>query len=118
MNINGLASSVSGLKASATRINVSGHNIANVNTDEFKSQVVNQTDNKGIVETAITRDETKGPEVQRPGTNGELEKIELSNVDLSQEVGNQIIASNNYKANAKAIQVQDEVLGTIIDLKK
>ncbi|MGL1958974.1 MAG: flagellar basal body protein [Colwellia sp.] len=118
MNINGLASSVSGLRASATRINVSGHNIANVNTDEFKSQVVNQTENRGIVETTITRDETKGPEVQHPTDNGTLEKVELSNVDISQEVGNQILASNNYKANAKAIQVQDEVMGTIIDLKK
>ncbi|MGL1935141.1 MAG: flagellar basal body protein [Fibrobacterales bacterium] len=118
MNINGIASAVSGLKASSTRMNVSGHNIANVNTDDFKAQVVNQHDDNGIVDTTISRDTSEGPIIQRTSKEGTQESVEMSNVDLSKEAANQILASSNYKANVKTIQTQDEILGTIIDLTK
>jgi flagellar hook protein FlgE len=118
MNINGMASAVSGLKAASTRMSVSGHNIANVNTDEFKAQVVNQHEDNGIVDTTISRDPTQGPLIQRSAADGSTEQIEASNVDISKEAGEQIMASGNYKANIKVIQTQDEVLGTIIDLTK
>ncbi|MGL1902250.1 MAG: flagellar basal body protein [Fibrobacterales bacterium] len=116
MNINGLASAISGLKASSTRMNVSAHNIANVNTDEFKAQIVNQHEDNSIVDTTISRDLTQGPIIQRTSKDGAQENIEMSNVDISKEAANQILASGNYKANVKSIQVQDEVLGTLINI--
>ena len=118
MNINGMASALSGLKASSIRMDVSAHNVANSNTDSFKKEIITQQSDNGIVQTTITKDNTPGPKVQGHTPQGAPETIELSNVDISQEVGDQIIAHNNYAANVKTIQTQDELLGTIIDLKK
>ena len=44
--------------------------------------------------------------------------IESSNVDIVEESVNLITASAGYKANIKAIKAQDELLGTILDIKK
>ncbi len=44
--------------------------------------------------------------------------IETSNVDIIDESVNMITSSINFKAAIKTIQAQDEVLGTIINIKK
>lgn len=44
--------------------------------------------------------------------------IESSNVDIVEESVNLITASAGFKANIKIIKTQDELLGTIIDIKK
>lgn len=118
MNIPGFDSALSGMRASQKRLEASGHNVANVNSDTFKSQIVTQHEDKGLVETTISRDMRKGPEVTRFANNGEPEKIELSNVDLTKEITDQISSTKNYAANLKTIKTMDEVMGTIIDLKK
>ena len=43
--------------------------------------------------------------------------VEESNVDLSQELVNLIIAQRNYQANAKTIETSDAVTQTIINLR-
>jgi len=57
----------------------------------------------------------------RPGTNGlALIKggaLEESNVDMSQELVNMIIAQRTYQANAQTIKTQDQVLQTLISLR-
>ncbi|MGC8120468.1 flagellar hook protein FlgE [Marinobacter sp. VGCF2001] len=53
------------------------------------------------------------------GTLGSIEasSVEESNVDLSAELVNLIIAQRNYQANAKTIETSDAVTQTIINLR-
>ncbi|OUZ54962.1 flagellar hook protein FlgE [Shigella flexneri] len=46
-------------------------------------------------------------------TNGALE---ASNVDLSKELVNMIVAQRNYKSNAQTIKTQDQILNTRVNL--
>ena len=43
--------------------------------------------------------------------------LEMSNVDMSQELVNMIIAQRTYQANAQTIKTQDQVLQTLINLR-
>lgn len=43
--------------------------------------------------------------------------IEMSNVDLAQELVNLIIAQRNYQANSQTIKVRDEVLQSAVNLR-
>jgi flagellar hook protein FlgE len=47
-------------------------------------------------------------------TSGE---VEMSNVDLSQELTNLIISERGFQANSKVITTSDEVLQTLVNLK-
>ena len=61
------------------------------------------------------------PIVGRPGSNSlatiKGEAIEESNVDMSQELVNMIIAQRTYQANAQTIKTQDQVLQTLITMR-
>lgn len=56
-----------------------------------------------------------------PGTNGLAtlmgQAVEESNVDMSQELVNMIIAQRTYQANAQTIKTQDQILQTLITLR-
>ena len=43
--------------------------------------------------------------------------LESSNVDLSQQLVEMIIAQRNYQANAQTIKTQDQVLQTAVNLR-
>src|SRR5690606_14265025 len=62
-----------------------------------------------------------GPVVGRPGTDGlatlQGQSVEESNVDMSQELVNMIIAQRTYQANAQTIKTQDQVLQTLITMR-
>ena len=53
------------------------------------------------------------------GTLGTIQSgaLEQSNVDLSEQLINLIVAQRNYQANAKTIQTEDAVTQTIINLR-
>lgn len=53
------------------------------------------------------------------GTFGSLTAgaLEASNVDLSQELVNMIVAQRNYQANAQTIKTQDQILNTLVNLR-
>src|SRR6185312_4660339 len=55
-----------------------------------------------------------------PGSNGlaliKGQAVEESNVDMSQELVNMIIAQRTYQANAQTIKTQDQVLQTLINM--
>lgn len=53
------------------------------------------------------------------GTLGTVQSgaLEQSNVDLSEQLINLIVAQRNYQANAKTIQTEDAVTQTIINLR-
>lgn len=61
------------------------------------------------------------PIMGTPGTNGlatiKGQAVEESNVDMSQELVNMIIAQRTYQANAQTIKTQDQVLQTLITMR-
>lgn len=61
------------------------------------------------------------PMVGKPGTNNlallKGQAVEESNVDMSAELVNMIIAQRNYQANAQTIKTQDQILQTLISLR-
>jgi flagellar hook protein FlgE len=61
------------------------------------------------------------PILGRPGTNSLSNVISMaveeSNVDMSQELVNLIIAQRTYQANAQTIKTQDQILQTLIQMR-
>ncbi|MEY8710137.1 flagellar hook protein FlgE [Mangrovibacter phragmitis] len=53
------------------------------------------------------------------GTFGTLTSgaLESSNVDLSKELVNMIVAQRNYQSNAQTIKTQDQILNTLVNLR-
>ena len=43
--------------------------------------------------------------------------LERSNVDITEEIVDQIVSKAAFKANANVIKANDEMLGTILDIK-
>lgn len=90
---------VSGAHAASTRMDVAAHNVANAQTPNFHRQVVHQQSQ----ETA--------------GVVTSVGKAEEIGADLAAELIAQIAASYAYKANLKTIQTQDQMMGSLLDLK-
>lgn len=61
------------------------------------------------------------PILSQPGSNGlatiKSQAVEKSNVDMSQELVNMIIAQRTYQANAQTIKTQDQILQTLITMR-
>ena len=108
---------MAGLSAFSTRINSNANNLAKANTDGFKKTRVTlaSTENGGVA-AQVEKIQTPGAVVYQEGTAGQ-EEVELSNVDLGQEIPEMNINSTLYKANLKTLQVADEMTGSILKLK-
>ena len=52
-----------------------------------------------------------------PGIWPRLNLSEEKNVNIPKEMVNQIIAKSEFKANVKVIKIADENIGTILDIK-
>ncbi len=99
--------SLSGLQAQSLRMHSSAHNVANLLTDDFKSQRVELYERQdGGVTGYVRRNETPGP-VRFDLATGQAAG-EHSNTDLGQEAVTQITAQRAYEANLIAIQEQNE----------
>jgi len=61
------------------------------------------------------------PNLGQPGSNGLAvlrgQSVEESNVDMSKELVNMIIAQRTYQANAQTIKTQDQILQTLITMR-
>ena len=114
--ITSVNSNVSALQAFSKQVAVSANNVANALSDDFKkSRAINTGGENGQVQTVITKINTPGPLVDDPlSTTGALK--ELSNTDIAEEMTNQIIASQGYKANTKVIKTYEETMGSLLDL--
>ena len=57
----------------------------------------------------------------QPGTNGMAglvgQALEASNVDMSTELVDMIVAQRTYQANAQTIKTQDQILSTLVNLR-
>jgi flagellar hook protein FlgE len=116
--IGAIQSALSGLTAFSTQVAVTAHNLANVNTDGFKkSRTEFVAVESGGVRSAIQKDETADPTILNT-TGYSSAQLELSNVDLAEETINQIIGQRSFEASIKTVKTADEMLGTILDIKK
>ena len=114
--ISSLNANVSGVKAFQQKFNVTSNNIANVNTDEFKKQrALLHEDDSGGIRVEVDKVDTPGyPKETVVG--GKVIQSETSNVDLAEEMTETIPTQAGYDANLKAIQTEDEMMGTLLDV--
>jgi len=99
-----ISNNVASLQANQIFLNTTANNIANVNTDRFIPQ-----------DTRITNNGSKTPEanVRVADDNGS----KRSQTDLSKEIPDQIIQSGVAEVNVAAIRTQDQMFGTLLDIK-
>jgi len=99
-----ISSNISALQANQTFMNTNANNIANSNTDKFVPS-----------DTIISSDTKNSPSanVRKMDDNGSLK----SQTDITKEIPNQIIAQNVTSVNVSAIQTQDEMFGSLLDIK-
>ncbi|MDR2579465.1 MAG: flagellar basal body protein [Fibromonadaceae bacterium] len=96
-------SSVSALKASSLRMDISAHNVANVNTPGFsQSRPIQTSQNPGVEISAIQKIKPGSPD--------------LSATDLAEERLEQIKSEKDFAANASVIKTQDKMLGEVVNL--
>jgi flagellar basal-body rod protein FlgC len=108
-------SSVSAVNAFSKKIQVTANNVANVNTDGFKKSRATLSEEKtGGVKATITQVDTPGYPKQIT-KDGSVEEVESSNVDLTEEITESMSSQRGHEANLKAINVQDEMIGTLLD---
>jgi len=100
MDIN---SSISSINANQSLLNSSAHNIANSNTQGFRR-----------IETTIIEDSKNSVKAIDEKTTT---KNIHSNTDFTKEITNQILSYDAIGANSVALKTQDEVAGTILDIK-
>ena len=114
--ISALSNSVSALQAHLKKLGVTANNIANVNSEGYKKyRAVMEEDSFGGVKVNITRVNTPGHPYEVIEDGHPVQK-ETSNVDLSEELPNLMIAKRGYQASVKAIQAQDKILGSLLDI--
>jgi flagellar hook protein FlgE len=112
---NAIGAALSALGAFGKKLNVTANNIANVNTEGFKkSRAILQDADPSGVTVSISQVDTPGFPV--PATDGTTEMKESSNVDLGEEIINLQITKHAFNANAKTIEAEEAMLGSIFDI--
>jgi len=110
-------SALSGLRAFSTRLESNGNNIANAETNGYKkTRVILEEAKPHGVKPRIEKVNTKETTVFQETVN-EQEPVELSNVELSEEIPQTIVNSRMYEANLKTIKVADDMVGTMLKTK-
>jgi flagellar hook protein FlgE len=91
-----------GLNAAQRRLDVAAHNIANMNTDNFRAlEVVQQTQEGGGVSTSVRQSSAAQP----------------AGDTLANDFVEQMVATYAFKANLLTIQTEQRMLGTVIDIE-
>ena len=99
-----ISNNVSSIQAHQTFLNNNANNIANVNTDGFTpAQTTLSTDESGSITATSEKAAESGSE--------------LSQTDLSKEMADQILIEKGVEANVAAIRTQDEMIGSLLDIK-
>lgn len=94
-----ISNNVASLQANQTFLNTTANNVANVNTDRFVPQ-----------DTRITNNDSKTPVADDNGS-------QKSQTDLAKEIPDQIIQGGVAEVNVAAIKTQDEMFGTLLNIK-
>ena len=110
--INPISASLAGLRVFTGRLQNTANNVANSNTDNYKTKrSVIVEDSAGLPSLNITVDNTPGARIQE--SDGLIR--ETSNVDLSREIPEMMIAKRGYEANLKALKSQIGMVESMLD---
>ena len=99
-----VSNNISSIGAHQTMLNASANNVANVNTDGF---IPNDTRVTNSSNSSVTAYNVKADD------NGSTK----SQTDLAKEIPDQIIAQDATGVNVAAIKTQDQMFGTLLDIK-
>lgn len=98
-----ISNNISSIQAHQTMMNTNANNVANVNTDGFRPSDTRMSDGGNSV-TAYNR---------KADDTGSLN----SQTDLAKELPDQMIVQGVTSANVSAIKAQDEMFGSLLDIK-
>jgi flagellar basal-body rod protein FlgC len=116
--ISAIQTALSGLAAFTKQVEITGHNVANIDTEEFKKSNTELVSvETGGVLPVVRKDESSGPTVLSDGGHGAPIK-ELLNLDLGEETVNLILGQRGFEANLQTLNTADQMLGTILDIKR
>ena len=115
--LSAISSAVSGLQAYSLKTQATANNVANMNTEGFKRDVVTLSSQAPLgVSASVIKDNSEGAFVAEPTSDG-TEMVEQSNTDLVQEMPDLIMEKNGFSANIKTLQTTDQMMETLINLK-
>ncbi len=115
--VSGIQSALTSLQAFSMKLENSGNNIANMNTDGFKKgRVLLAERPRGGVSARPEKVDQPGPVVAEQTSAG-YEMVEQSNVDLGEEVPDMMRTTRAYEANLKTLQAGDEMTSTLLDIR-
>jgi flagellar basal body rod protein FlgC len=110
--IDSIGSTLAGLSVHAQKVRTVAHNVANVNTEEFKKDCVTIHSNAfGQPEANTSRVNTPGYTI--PGPEGE---VEMSNVDIVEEMVDMTLGKNGFLANLKVLKREEERFDSVLDI--
>lgn len=100
-----ISSNVSSILSHQTFMDNNAHNVANANTDRYvpSNTVIEEADSQGSTKAVTSKADDIG--------------AEKSQTNLAKELTDQITIENVTEANVVAIQTQDKMLGSLLDLK-
>ncbi len=124
----GIDYNLQALSAISTSVAVTANNVANVNTDGFKSSSTTfetGQNGQGVQVQEIRQDQSSGAyrqevlplETETGVMASQLQYVETSNTDLVRESVNLIQSQHAFSANIAAIRAQDDLTGTVLDMK-
>lgn len=90
----------SGLQAAQLRLDSASHNVANMNTPQFRRQEVHQqsVEPQGGVQASLQRSSVEG-------------------ASLEQDVVEQMAATYAFKANIATLKTADQMMGSLLNVK-
>lgn len=98
-----ISNNISSIQAHQTMMNTNANNVANVNTDRFVPSDTRMSGNSGSVMA-----NTRGAD-----NNGSMR----SQTDLTKEIPDQMVVQGVTAVNVASIRTQDEMLGSLLDIK-
>ncbi len=98
--------SLAGVNAATLGVAVVANNVANANSKDSRAKRVDFED---VLEGGVKPSQIEASE--EPTVPGG------SNVDFGTEFTNLLAYADSYRVNAKVLEVQQEILGTVMDLK-
>ena len=114
--VDGVFVSLSALRGLSESLAVASNNVANMKTDGFKkSRAILEEGGNGGIEVTIQKIETPGSPSSYEGST-EVQRKETSNVDLAEESIHVIVSQRGFESNLVALEVQNELRGTVLDI--
>lgn len=112
-----IQTALSGLAAYSKHIEVASHHVANA-ADGFKKSRAEfvEVETEGVL-PVVQKDDSAGPAVLKDTGHGPTE-VERLNVEPGEEAIHRMIAQRAFEANLRALKTADDILGSILDMKK